>query len=317
MTLTGTFVLAFPRDPMAALARAAQIGTAALGLLFRYLTRPPVPGVGRTELAEAYGLTPGALRRDNAELAEAGFLLQARRPVGKGGWQHLIVVHEEPGQLPAERDAWALLDAALAAERANTSPESAHVATCDDAPEPQVATCDQKRHIEPVNPLSSVSSEHNPSPSIVGTVAELRSLSQLPPIPAPEEQGDLWLTPAQVLTLATKYPPRYADVALSLLSRQLLPFYLAPRVMALMIQGYDTGQLARTLTGVHEGEHPVAIARWRLDQLLLTPEPKQHVEWRAPSTTISASPASAELMASAARGASAARANLRARGLRT
>ncbi|MFG1873362.1 hypothetical protein ACGFIV_00815 [Sphaerisporangium sp. NPDC049003] len=319
MTLTGTFVLALtPGDTLTALAQAAQLGTAALGLLLRYVTRPPRPGVSRDELAQDYGLSVGALRRDNGELADAGFLMQARRPVGKGGWQHLILVATEPGRLPAEHEAWVLLDAALAADQANTSAPAAHVATCDDTEEPQVATCVQNPHIEPVNPFSPGGPRppgDKPQPSVVATVAELRQLAQLPPLPAPADQGDLWLTPGQVLSLTTHYPPRHGDLALGVLARVGLPFYLAPRVMALLMQGYDTGQLGRTLRDVHEGEHPSALARWRLDQMLLAPDP-DHVAWRAPSSVIEPPATGPAAEAATARGASLARALMRERGIR-
>ncbi|MFF3671707.1 hypothetical protein [Microtetraspora malaysiensis] len=314
--MTGTVVLAIPRsgDVLTALAQAVQLGTAALGLLVRYLTCPPPPGTGREELAASYNLSPGALRQGNTALAEAGYLMQARRPIGKSRWQHLIVVTDEPGRLPAEHEAWILLDAALAAEQANTSPDRAHVATCDNTRQDQAATSAEKPHIEPVNPFPpSDDEEHKPSPSVVATVAELRHLATLPPIPAPKEQGDLWLTPGQVLALAAHYPPRYADMALGVLARQGLPFYLAPRVLALMLRGYDTRQLARTLAGVGEGDHPAALARWRLDQLLLAPEP-DHVPWRAPSTTLDAPPAPTDPTTRSGSGAAACRAiALRAR----
>lgn len=319
MTVTGTFVLAFPRDPWDALARAEGLSTAALGLLFRYLTRPPLPGVSRADLAAAYGLSIGELRRDNALLAEAGYLMQARRPLGKGAWQHLIVIVDTPGALPAEHEAWTLLDASLAASQAgtspNTSPQSVDVATCGDATDVQVATCAENPRIEPVNPFSPADQE--PKPSVVATVAELKLLAKLPPLPAPKDQGELWLTPAQVITLAAQYPPRYADLALGVLARVNLPFYLAPRVMALMIQGYDTTQLGRTLADVGQGEHPAALARWRLDQLILAPAPN-HVAWRAPSTVLPVSrpPADREREAVTARGAALVRADMRARGLR-
>ncbi len=313
-TLTGTFVLALtPGDTLSALAQAAQLGTAALGLLVRYLTRPPRPGIGRSDLAAAYKLSPGALRSDNRELADAGYLMQARRPVGKGLWQHLIVVTGTPGQLPAERDAWEQLDAALAAEQANTSADSAHVATCGNSADPQVATCDQKPHIEPVNPFPP--REDQLKPSVVATVSELKDLARLPPLPAPKDQGDLWLTPGQVLSLTAHYPPRYGDLALGVLARLGLPFYLAPRVMALMINGYDTGQLARALRDVAHGEHPAALARWRLDQMLLAPEP-DHVPWQAPSTTIQTRRPGPATEAATDRGAAIARERLRAIGIR-
>ncbi|MEU8279532.1 hypothetical protein ACFYOK_29550 [Microbispora bryophytorum] len=287
MTLTGTFVLAFTGDTLSALAHAAQLGTAALGLLLRYLTRPPRPGVARADLAAAYNLTIGALRAGNDELASAGFLLQARRCVGRGRWQHLIVVVDTPGQLPPEHEAWVLLDAALAAEQVNTSTDSADVVTCEDSTEPQAATCAGNPHIEPVNPFPlDADEDHKP---VVATVAELRRLAALPPLPAPTDQGDAWLTPGQVLGLMAKYPARYGDMALGMLARAGLPWYLAPRVMALMISGYDTAQLARALQGVHDGDHPAALARWRLDRLLLEPEPK-HVAWRPPSTTLDEQP---------------------------
>ncbi|WP_433382745.1 hypothetical protein [Streptosporangium sp. CA-115845] len=293
MAMTGTFVLSFARDAFTSLTDAVQLAPAALGLLFRYLTRPPRPGISRDELAADYGVTRDALRRTNTELIEAGLLLQDRRPIGKGEWQHLIVAAATPAELPSKREAWTLLDAALAADRVNTSPESADVATCTDVPAPQVATSPRNGHIEPVNPFATSEQEHKPS--VVATVAELRALAQLPPLPAPKDQADLWLTPAQVLTLATQYPPRYGDLALGVLARSGLPFYLAPRVLALMLQGYDTGQLARTLAGVQEGKCPAAVARWRLDKLLLDPAPNRTAAavaiWRAPSTTITAPPA--------------------------
>lgn len=318
---TGTFVLAFTPhgDTVAALTEATQLPPGALGLLFRYLVSPPAPGTGREAVAAAYGLTLGALRRDNAVLAEAGYLMQARRPVGKGAWQHLIVATDTPGALPAEHEAWTLLDAALAAEQAttlpNTSRTAADVATCTDTEEPQAATRARNGRIEPVNPFPPADQEHKPS--VVATVADLKRLAQLPPLPAPKDQGELWLTPAQVITLAAQYPPRYADLALGVLARVGLPFYLAPRVMALMIQGYDTTQLGRTLADVGQGEHPAALARWRLDQLILAPAPN-HVAWRAPSTVLPVSrpPAGREREAVTARGAALVRADMRARGLR-
>ncbi|WP_067171141.1 hypothetical protein [Microtetraspora niveoalba] len=303
--MTGTAVLAIPHgDVLTALTQAVQLGTAALGLLVRYLTCPPPPGIGREELAASYNLSVGELRQGNRQLAEAGYLMQARRPSGKS-WQHLIVVTDTPGRLPADHEAWVLLDAALAAEQATTSPEGAHVATSGNAAEDQVATSPEKSHIEPVNPFPAHDEDHKPS--VVATVAELRRLAQLPPLPAPKEQGDMWLTPGQVLALATRYPPRYGDMALGVLSRENLPFYLAPRVMALLMQGYDTRQLARTLQGVGEGDHPAALARWRLDQLLLAPEP-DHVPWRAPSTVLDGPPAPADLTTRSGSGAAACRA---------
>lgn len=287
--LTGTFVLAFASgDTLNALAQAAQLGTAALGLLLRYLTRPPRPGTARAELATSYGLSIGALRTLNDELAAAGFVLLARRCVGKGRWQHLIVVTDTPGTLPPEHEAWVLLDAALAAEQANTSADSADVVTCENSTEPQAATCAENPHIEPVNPFPQDADEDHKL-SVVATVAELRRLAALPPLPAPTDQGDAWLTPKQVLGLMAKYPARYGDMALGMLARAGLPWYLAPRVMALMISGYDTAQLARVLQGVHDGDHPAALARWRLDRLLLEPEP-EHVAWRPPSTTLDEPP---------------------------
>ncbi|MEU8196363.1 hypothetical protein AB0C10_21505 [Microbispora amethystogenes] len=305
MTLTGTFVLAFTGDTLGALAQAAQLGTAALGLLLRYLTRPPRPGTARAELASTYGLSIGMLRQLNDELSAAGFLLQARRCVGRGRWQHLVVVVDTPGQLPPVHEAWVLLDAALAAEQANTSPDPADVPTCDDSAEPQAATCAEIPHIEPVNPFPSPADEDHKA-SVVATVGDLRRLAALPPLPAPTDQGDAWLTPAQVLGLMRQYPARYGDMALGVLARAGLPWYLAPRVMALMIAGYDTVQLGRALAGVQDGDHPAALARWRLDQLLLQPEP-DHAAWRAPSTTLPAEPAS-DPATTIARGAAQARA---------
>lgn len=331
MTLTGTCVLAYVHagDALDALASAAHLSTAALGLLLRYLTRPPAPGTGRADIAAAYGLTLGQLRAGNTELATAGYLLQARRCIQRGQWQHLIVVTDTPGRLPDTCEAWLLLDAALAAEQAaghdlgdHTSPDSAHVATCGDTGQPQAGTCDQKAHIEPVNPFPSDPTEPG-TPTVVATLADLQRLAQLPPLPAPTDQTYLWLTPAQVLTLIGRYPPRYGELALRCLARQDLPWYLAPSVVALLIAGYDTGQLGRTLAGTELADHPAAVARWRLDQLLLA-EPPAHAAWRPPTTHVpdQASPADpgapgvrAEL--SAARAAMAdARARLRASGAR-
>lgn len=313
MTLTGTFVLAFTGDTLTALAHAAQLGTAALGLLLRYLTRPPRPGVARADLAAAYNLSIGALRAGNDELAAAGFLLQARRCIGRGRWQHLIVVVDTPGTLPPEHEAWVLLDAALAAEQADTPTDPEDVATCDDSEEPQAATCAPEGHIEPVNPFPpAVDEDHKLS--VVATVAELRRLAALPPLPAPTDQADAWLTPGQVLGLMAKYPARYGDLALGMLARAGLPWYLAPRVMALMISGYDTAQLTRALQGVHDGDHPAALARWRLDRLLLEPEPK-HVAWRPPSTTLHEPPP--DPAAATARGSALARAALAGKAPRT
>lgn len=313
MTLTGTFVLAYTHaaDTLEALASAAHLGTAALGLLLRYLTRTPAPGAARADIAADYGLSPGQLRAGNDELAASGHLMQVRRSAGRGQWQHLIVVVDTPGKLPAGYEAWVLLDAALAAEQANTCPARAHVATCDDAAEAQAGTCGQNPHIEPVNPLPS---DLDPARAgtVVATVADLKRLAQLPPLPAPKDQQDLWLTPGQVLALITRYPPRYGELALAVLHRLDLPWYLAPRVMALMTTGYDTGQLARALAGVHDADCPAAVARWRLDQMLLSP-PVQHAAWRPPSTYVPRQPADPE--AATARGAALARARLRARGL--
>ncbi|HZX37999.1 MAG TPA: hypothetical protein VFF37_06635 [Streptomyces sp.] len=317
MTLTGTFVLAFTPhgDTLQALTRAARLGTAALGLLFRYLTCPPQPGVVRADMAAGYGVSISALRRDNDLLAEAGYLMQARRPIGRGRWQHLIVATDTPGRLPAEHEAWVLLDASLAAEQANTSGNPAHVATCDDTENQQAATCAEIPHIEPVNPFPPAD-DHN-KPSVVATLADLKRLALLPPLKAPTDQGNLWLTPSAVVGLAAHYPPRYADLALGVLAKCGLPFYLAPSVMALMLTGYSTDQLTRTLEGVHEGDHPAALARYRLDQLILTPAPET-VAWRAPSTTIPISrpPAPAEQDAAYSRGAAKARENLRRASMR-
>ncbi|MFD0468582.1 hypothetical protein ACFQ0B_09930 [Nonomuraea thailandensis] len=72
-----------------------------LGLLVCYLTRPPEPGTDRAEIAAAYGMSIGELRAGHRELAERGHLLQLRRCVGRGQWQHLIVVVDTPGSCPA------------------------------------------------------------------------------------------------------------------------------------------------------------------------------------------------------------------------
>ncbi|MEV0586349.1 hypothetical protein [Nonomuraea sp. NPDC050310] len=314
MTLTGTFVLAYTHasDTLEALANAA-LGTAALGLLLRYLTRPPAPGACRESVAESYGVSIGQMRAGHAELAASGHLLQARRSVGQGRWQHLIVVTDTPERLPATHEAWVLLDASLAAEQAHISPETAHVTTCDNAEEPQVVTSAEKPHIEPVTPFSC---DLDPSGvSVVATVQELTRLAALPPLEAPtNELADIWLTPGQVLSLLRKFPARYGDLALGFLAKRSLPWYLAPRVVALLVAGYDTGQLGRALVGIEEGGHPVALARWRLDRLLLEPEPDQ-VAWRPPSTFVPVQTTPPDPVAASARGAALARAGLRARGL--
>jgi hypothetical protein len=319
MTLTGTFVLAYTHasDTLDALANAARLGTAALGLLLRYLTRPPAPGTGRGEVAAAYGLSLGQLRAGNDALTESGHLMQVRRAVGRGQWQHLIIVTDTPGTLPANHEAWVLLDAALAAEQANTCDEAAHVPTCGDTKNLQAATCDQNPHIEPVTPFSPDLPDHDPAEpaTVVATVAGLTRLAQLPPLPAPKDQTDIWLTPTQVLTLINRYPPRYGDLALGFLARLNLPWYLAPRVLALMLNGYDTGQLARTLAGVHQASHPTAVARWRLDRMILEPTP-DHTAWRAPSTYVPHQAPPCDPVAATARGAALARARLRDRGVR-
>ncbi len=163
-------------------------------------------------MAASYQVSIGQLRTGNTELAAAGHLMQARRPIGRSAWQHLILVTDRPGELPAEHEAWALLDAALAAETATDPahdpgdiyPESAHVATCGDATEHQVATCAGKPHIEPVNCFPSDHTDHKPV--VVRTVADLKALAALPPLPAPEEQRQFWLTPGQVLSLHEPLP---------------------------------------------------------------------------------------------------------------
>ncbi|GIH29070.1 hypothetical protein Aph01nite_73800 [Acrocarpospora phusangensis] len=286
LTLTGTFVLSF--GVLDIWHSAVQhVSNAAIGLLQKYLTRPPLPGVLREDMAAAYGLTMHALRRDNRILTAAGLLLQARRQVGKGLWQHLIVAVSEPARMVATHEAWALLDASLAASRAterDASPAAERLAPSEDAGSSQVTTYAAKRDIEPVNNSPARITGHSPA-TVLSTVGELRDLAKLPPLPAPRDQGDVWLTPGQVLSLMVHYPPRYGDLALGLLARAGLPWYLAPRIMALMIAGYSTDQLARTLASVHDGEHPASIARWRLDQLLLAPEP-DHAPWVAPSTVI-------------------------------
>ncbi|NJP93939.1 hypothetical protein HCN51_31645 [Nonomuraea sp. FMUSA5-5] len=296
LTLTGTCVLAYVHaaDALDQLAQAIGLSPMALGLLVRYLTRPPAPGTSRADIAAAYGLSPGQLRAGNAELAQHGYLMQVRRSVGRS-WQHLIVVTDTPGTLPATPQAWLLLDAALAAQQAaqrdlddDISSEDAHVATCDDTDQPQAATCDQNPHIKPVNPFPSDDHRHEQAGAVVATVADLKRLAQLPPLPAPtDELAELWLTPAQVLTLLGRYPDRYGDLALAVLARAALPWYLAPRVVALLVAGYDTGQLGRALAGVHEADCPAAVARWRLDRMLLA-EPPDHVSWRPPSTYVPA-----------------------------
>ncbi|GAB1823545.1 hypothetical protein [Herbidospora sp. RD11066] len=318
MALTGTFVLAFQHDTIGAVVQAArELSAAAIGLLVRYLACPPAPGSSRGNVAANYQVSIGGLRAGNTELAEAGHLVQHRRAVGRS-WQHLILVTDQPGDLPAEHEAWALLDAALAAESAadptydpgDISPNPAHVATCDDAVEHQVTTCVEKAHIKPVNYFPSDPTDHKPV--AVRTVADLKALATLPPLPAPEEQSQFWLTPGQVLSLMSHYPPRYGELALTVLARAEAPWYLAPSVMALMIQGYSTAHLARALAGVHEAEHPAAVARWRLDQMLLQPEP-DHVPWAAPSTVIRDGPPPDPKRAGL--GAAEARAHLRANGV--
>ncbi|GAA5076571.1 hypothetical protein HNP84_007348 [Thermocatellispora tengchongensis] len=331
VTIAGTFVLAFPHaDPVDALARATMLSTAALGLLLRYLACPPAPGIGRAELAALYGLSLHALRRDNRELAEAGYLREIRRSV-RGTWQHLLLVTDTPGSLPTAPQAWALLDASLAAAaatapadapeaapaaEADMPPQRAHVPTSTAAASPQVATSAENAHIKPVNPFSSSSSpsdqEREPGPSVVATLAGLRRLATLPPLPAPEELSDLWLTPAQVLGLAEHYPARHADQALGVLAHHGLGFYLAPRVMALMAAGYTPGQISRTLVGIEAADHPAAAARWRLDRLLLAPAPAEVAQsWRPPAV---ATEAPQDTQAAAVRGAAAAREAMLRRG---
>ncbi|MFD0468583.1 hypothetical protein ACFQ0B_09935 [Nonomuraea thailandensis] len=123
---------------------------------------------------------------------------------------------------------------------------------------------------------------------MVATVADLTRLAQLPPLPAPtNELAELWLSPGQVLSLLARYPARYGDLALAVLARAALPWYLAPRVVALLVAGYDTGQLGRTLAGVQEADCPAAVARWRLDRMLLA-DPPSHIAWRPPSTYVPA-----------------------------
>ncbi|WP_219512851.1 hypothetical protein [Nonomuraea ceibae] len=293
MTLTGTFVLAYMHatDLVDAIRAAVGLPPATLGLLMRYLTAPPEPGTDRAEIAAAYGLSVGQLRAGNNALAEHGHVLQVRRCLGRGQWQHLIVVVDTPGTLPRPHEAWVLLDAALAAEQAgqldvtgeHTSRESAHVPTCDDSDQPQVGTCVREPHIEPVNPFSSSAPSQT---TLVATVADLERLAALPPLPAPKDQGHLWLTPGQVLTLIGRYPRRYGELALRTLARLDLPWYLAPSVVALLIAGYDTGQLARALAGVELADHPAAAARWRLDRMLLEDDQPQHTAWRPPSTYV-------------------------------
>lgn len=297
MTVTGTIVLAYTHagDILNALASAAHLSPTDLGLMVRYLTRPPAPGTARADIAASYGLTLGQLRAGNTALAEAGYLLQVRRCVGQGQWQHLIIVTDTPGRLPAPHEAWVLMDAALAAEKAaprtpgsaDMSSTSAHVTTCDDADEPQAATCDPEPPIKPVNPFPPDASPRDAGggATVVATLADLKRLAQLPPLPAPKDQAHLWLTPGQVLGLLDRYPPRYAELALRVLARLNLPWYLAPSVVALLLAGYDTGQLARHLAGVELADHPAAVARWRLDQLLLA-EPPNHVAWRPPSACV-------------------------------
>ncbi|WP_066373929.1 hypothetical protein [Herbidospora mongoliensis] len=319
MALTGTFVLAFQHDTIGAVVQAARdLSAAAIGLLVRYLACPPAPGSSREDVAASYQVSRNGLRAGNTELANAGHLTQHRRSLARGKWQHLILVTDHPGDLPAEHEAWALLDAALAAEAAadpahdpgDISPESAHVATCGDAMEHQVTTCVEKAHIKPVNYFPSDPTDT--TPVVVRTVADLKALSALPPLPAPEEQSQFWLTPGQVLSLMSHYPPRYGELAMTVLARAEAPWYLAPSVMALMIQGYSTAHLARALAGVHEAEHPAAVARWRLDQMLLRPEP-DHVPWTAPSTVIRDGPPPDPKRAG--RGAAEARVHLRANGV--
>ncbi|MCK2214259.1 hypothetical protein MF672_010720 [Actinomadura sp. ATCC 31491] len=332
MTLTGTCVLAYlhAADALDALATAVGLSPAALGLLVRYLARPPAPGTARGDIAAAYGMSIGELRAGNRELAAAGHLLQVRRCVGAGAWQHLIVATDTPGTLPAPHEAWVLLDAALAAEQAarhpvddDTSPEDAHVVTCDDTETPQATTCDPQPRIEPVTPFSLDldASEPGAAATVVATVADLARLAQLPPLPAPKDQANLWLTPGQVLTLIGRYPPRYGELALRTLARRGLPWYLAPSVVALLIAGYDIGQLGRALAGVELADHPAAVARWRLDQLLLA-DPVEHAAWRSPSTYVPdqappadpAAPSVREQLAAARAAMDAARAKHRSRG---
>jgi hypothetical protein len=296
LTLTGTCVLAYVHasDALDAFAQAIGLSPIGLGLLVRYLTRPPAPGTSRADIARAYGMSLGQLRAGNAELAQHGHLLQVRRSVGRS-WQHLIVVTDTPGTLPATPQAWLLLDAALAAHQASQrdldddmSSEDAHVATCDDADQPQAGTCDPEAPIKPVNPFSpDPADDAGARPTVVATLAELRRLAELPPLPAPTEQAHLWLTPGQVLTLIGRYPPKFGELALRVLARQGLPWYLAPAVVALLISGYDTGQISRHLAGTELADHPAAVARWRLDQLLLA-DPPSHTAWRPPSTYVPA-----------------------------
>src|SRR5690606_37462451 len=104
-----------------------------------------------------------------------GYLTQYRRSVGKG-WQHLIVVTDTPGKLPPAAEAWALLDASLAAGQAapapdapSIAPQETHGATCGGTQKPQVAPCAEKRPIKR-GTFSPLSGE---KPSIVGSLAEL------------------------------------------------------------------------------------------------------------------------------------------------
>ncbi|GAA3721109.1 hypothetical protein GCM10022224_103640 [Nonomuraea antimicrobica] len=321
MTLTRTCVLAYMHsDALEALAAATHLSPVSLGLLLRYLTRPPMPGVARADLAATYGLTLGQLRAANSELANAGHLLQVRRCVGRGQWQHLLVVVDTPDRLPPPHEAWVLLDAALAAKQATERPsdpdissEGAHVATCLNAENSQVGTSVREGPIEPVHhPFSSDLGAAEPSVSsaMVATVADLQRLAKLPPLPAPTEQAHFWLTPAQVLALIGCYPSRYGELALAFLARRSLPWYLTPSVIALLLYGYDSRQLGRVLAGVERADHPVAVARWRLEQLLLAKPPK-HNGWR-PLSLHAIEQVSTDPAAATQRGAPLVRAQLEA-----
>ncbi|WP_155343291.1 hypothetical protein [Acrocarpospora pleiomorpha] len=318
--MTGTFVLSVGSFDIWHDA-VLHVRNAALSLLQKYLTRPPQPGSAREDIAAEYGLSRYALRRDNRMLAAAGLLRQLRRQVGKGLWQHLIVAVAEPALMPAPREAWDLLDASLASGQADARPDAAPAASSAEPESSQVTTPGEKRHIEPVNNRPPGRTDHKPS--VVRSVPELIGLSTLPPLPAPTdmvERGEdwRWRTPAQVLGLARTHGAANLERALALLARNDLPFYLADLVVALMGGAdYGTDELHRVLAGVHEAEHPYAVARWRLMKLICMPRWQERQRerelagrWRAPSTTfVSKAPPDPE--ATRARGLAAARAALR------
>ncbi|MFC7591101.1 hypothetical protein ACFQYP_64960 [Nonomuraea antimicrobica] len=113
-----------------------------------------------------------------------------------------------------------------------------------------------------------------------------------------------------MLALIGCYPSRYGELALAFLARRSLPWYLTPSVIALLLYGYDSRQLGRVLAGVERADHPVAVARWRLEQLLLAKPPK-HNGWR-PLSLHAIEQVSTDPAAATQRGAPLVRAQLEA-----